>query len=360
VQFLGACIGGDILCSGGRFDNLNDTALSIDRAEIDGNVFLRRGFHATGEVRIVGARIGGALECRGGKFENPQAVALNCQSATVTRGLSWCEVALINGVLDLTAFKVSSLIDDGESWAKASCGVKLDGFHYERFAGTASNDSSMRIAWLKRQYPDHLTENFRPQPWEQCAKVLREMGHLDDARTILIEKENLARAAGRHGAPWSLRRPWDVQRAMHRFYGWSIGYGYRPGPLVRATLVVYLISCILFWLAASPSLQPGVGARLIQPTLAAANQPICADGERCAPAAPGYDTFFAPAHALEVMMPITNLRRPPEWKLRLQDEQGSWLPGSRFMLGWTWFLTLYGWVAGVLLILWLGKLIKKD
>lgn len=58
-------------------------------------------------------------------------------------------------------------------------------------------------------------------------------------------------------------------------------------------------------------------------------------------------------------MPIANFRRPPEWKLRLQDERGDWLTGARPLMAWTWFLTLDGWVAGILLVLWVGKLIKK-
>ena len=354
VRLLGASIGGSLTCRGGRFESPGGVVLGADGARIGGSVFLDKGFHARGEVRLIGASIDCSLECSGGRFENPKGRAFLCQAAQVRGALVWRDVARVQGQLDLTALKVANLVDNAASWETADGGLILDGFQYDRFAGEASTDAAMRIAWLKRQVPTHLGEAFRPQPWEHCAKVLREMGHADAARAVLIEKEALERAAGRHGGRWSLRR------ALHGFYGKSIGYGYRPGPLVAATLLVHALSTAVFWLKANPSRQWwSAPAYLIQPTAAATQLP-CPAGDGCGPEVPAYDTFLAPAHALEVMMPISNLRRPPEWKLRLQDERGEWLTGGRALMAWTWFLTLYGWLAGILLVLWVGKLIRKE
>ena len=72
VRLLGARIGGDLRCSGGRFENPGRVALSTDRAEIRGEVRLDRGFHAAGEVRLWRTRIGSDLCCLGGSFENQQ------------------------------------------------------------------------------------------------------------------------------------------------------------------------------------------------------------------------------------------------------------------------------------------------
>jgi len=51
-----------------------------------------------------------------------------------------------------------------------------------------------RIKWLSLQDEARWKQDFWPQPWEQCAKVLREMGHREDARAILIEMEKRQRA----------------------------------------------------------------------------------------------------------------------------------------------------------------------
>ena len=60
------------------------------------------------------------------------------------------------------------------------------------------------LTWLGRQEPARFGVEFWPQPYEQCAKVLREMGHGGEARKVLIEKERLQRAAARNAVAASL------------------------------------------------------------------------------------------------------------------------------------------------------------
>jgi hypothetical protein len=78
VRLLGAQVGGDLDCSGGRFKNPpregapeSGTAIYADGVHVGDNLFLRRGFGGHGEVRLQGARIGGDLDCAGGTFKNP-------------------------------------------------------------------------------------------------------------------------------------------------------------------------------------------------------------------------------------------------------------------------------------------------
>jgi hypothetical protein len=87
VRFLGAEIGGQLACNGGKFENANGDALSCDTAKITGSVFLTGGFAAEGEVRFLGAEIGGVLNCEGGKFKNANGDALSCDRAKVTGGV---------------------------------------------------------------------------------------------------------------------------------------------------------------------------------------------------------------------------------------------------------------------------------
>lgn len=50
-------------CQGGSFTNPGEYALSADRIDVSGAVFLRSGFSAQGEVGLLGAKIGGDLTC---------------------------------------------------------------------------------------------------------------------------------------------------------------------------------------------------------------------------------------------------------------------------------------------------------
>jgi hypothetical protein len=97
VRLLGAIIGGDLNAEGGTFENPNGKALSADGAKIGGNLFIRRKlspegkveneFMAEGEVRLVGATIGSYLEADGGTFRNPSGDALNADGVTVMGGV---------------------------------------------------------------------------------------------------------------------------------------------------------------------------------------------------------------------------------------------------------------------------------
>src|SRR3984893_17069436 len=86
VRLLGAHIGGTLACIG-QFENPGGNALSFDRAQIRGSVFLgTRGkqlFRALGEVRLPGAHIDGSLVCGGDLFHNPYRDALVCNNSVV-------------------------------------------------------------------------------------------------------------------------------------------------------------------------------------------------------------------------------------------------------------------------------------
>jgi hypothetical protein len=78
VRLLGAQIGGDLDCNAGTFTNpprkglpSSGRALSADRINVKGSIFLKDGFTARGEVRLLGAQVGGDLECDAGRFNNP-------------------------------------------------------------------------------------------------------------------------------------------------------------------------------------------------------------------------------------------------------------------------------------------------
>ena len=83
VRLPGAQIGSNLDCARGTFVNPTGDALSADRINVQGSVFLRNDFRAEGEVRLLGAQIGGDLSCIGGMFTNASGKALNADRILV-------------------------------------------------------------------------------------------------------------------------------------------------------------------------------------------------------------------------------------------------------------------------------------
>ncbi len=83
VRLIGATIDGNLECDGGVFKNAAGNALCADGIQVRGNVHLRNGFRADGEVRLILATIGGNLGCNGGVFNNAAGNALSAGSIQV-------------------------------------------------------------------------------------------------------------------------------------------------------------------------------------------------------------------------------------------------------------------------------------
>ena len=81
VRLIGAHVGINLNCDGARLRNGSGPAMRADGLQVDQNIFLRRGFVATGAgndaaVRLVGAHIGGSLACDEGSISNGSGPAL--------------------------------------------------------------------------------------------------------------------------------------------------------------------------------------------------------------------------------------------------------------------------------------------
>ena len=204
VRVLDAQIGGSLSCRAGTFKNLGGVALAADRAEIRGGVMLDGGFSAGGETRLAGAYVGNQLGCNGGEFQ-----ALNLQGATIKNGFLWRGVVKAGGSrLDLTNASTDVILDDVASWP-CKGNLVIDGFVYERFVNSPM-DAPTRLNWLDRQ------EKFKPQPYRQLARVLRESGDDRGARTVLFQLEDRRRR--------EYDRRW-YERCWDRVLKATIGYG---------------------------------------------------------------------------------------------------------------------------------------
>src|SRR5271157_2024669 len=83
VRLLGAQIGGNLECDASAFTNKGGYALNADGINVKGGIYLRGGFAANGEVRLLGAQIGGDLDCSGGTFTNEGGDALDADRINV-------------------------------------------------------------------------------------------------------------------------------------------------------------------------------------------------------------------------------------------------------------------------------------
>jgi len=234
VRLLGGQIGGGLDCSGGTFKNppqkelsASGKALSADRAIVKGDVFLGDDFTAEGEVRLLGARIGGDLDCSGGVFKE-----LTVEGANIARHLL---VALIQdapkGKMNLTNASADALLDDEASWPAAG-NLRLDGFVYGRIT-VGPTDAEPRLKWLA------LQPAFTPQPYRQFAKVLREMGDDRGARLVLYEME--CRRREQEDKTW-------YSRLWGRVLWATIGYGLCSRRALGWLVSLTLLGTLLFGL----------------------------------------------------------------------------------------------------------------
>ncbi len=222
VRLLSAQIGGNFECTEATLE-ARDTeiaALNADGLSVTGTVFLCDA-NVTGGVRFVGAQIGGNLSCTGAQLtaresgQESLGAALAIDSAKIIGAFLLREGASIKGTLHMTAAEIGSLSDDPACWPDPG-NLVLDRCRYGAFTGTGIT-AQERIRWLALQDPTQFDQEFWPQPWEQCAKVLREMGHRSDARLILIDKEERQRAWTRRALKSRLdgaRIRGDIERAV--------------------------------------------------------------------------------------------------------------------------------------------------
>lgn len=364
VSFKGAAIGGDLDCEGAHFSNQGGTALTANGTKIEGSVFLNDGFKAKGEVDLSFATIRGNLECDGAEFSNSEGPAFNANTANIegsvylrdgfrAEGTVNLVAARIGNlqirdviapermILDLRLTKVRIFWDDEASWPSAE-NLFLGGFRYEHLYEKAPFEADSRKKWLGLQSRD----KFRPQPYEQLAAVLREMGHERDARQVMIEK-NRERANFTHFP----RQGWWWYNVFGRF----IGYGYEPWRAFAASVVMTLLGTLLF----------GIGFKhdLIGPTSENAymkepdGQLIEKNGHPTI--SERYPVFNAFVFSFESFVPLLKLDQSASWRPNANRRSAILFFRRRvpysgsFLRGYLYFHITVGWL---LTSLWVGAI----
>lgn len=346
VRLLSAQIGGDLDCTGGIFMNPlikiigyredGGDALSADGVNVGGTVFLSEGFRAEGLVRLVGAQINGALDCSGASFHG----GLIAQGAVIKQNLYWKKILDPDKlILALVFASVDALVDDRQSWP-ALGNLILDGFVYGHISD-GPKDAKSRLDWLRRQ------KEFRPQPYRQLAKVLREEGDYAGSREVLFELEKKRRSQENHN--W-IATVWGFILRV------TVGYGHYPG-------------WTFYWLAGLVLLGFGLfcGGYYTE-SVAPTNKEtyaICKKGE---PLPPYYPRFHASIYSLENTFPLVKLGQADHWQ---PDPDSAWAtkPGhaSTYLIFSPWFLSRFlwlqiclGWVLATFFVAAVSGIVHKE
>jgi hypothetical protein len=258
-------------------------------------------------------------------------------------------------------------------------------------------DFGTRKAWLLRQRPDHLCEDFRPQPFEQLAKVLRETGHAEDARRIAILKREYqrraawaqakARAAQAGGgrdvhllgarmgtipARWLELGQGALRRGVDRLFGAVAGYGYRPLYALGWFAGLVAVSSLIFAAAdrhdavipndpftlRSAEWTGCVADRAGHPSRAAcflAAERRDAEGAPQAGEAIDYPPFSALGYTLDTAVPFVDLHQEALW---IPDAAAGW-PGFAARV-WLYFHIALGWGITALFAASVTGVVKTD
>lgn len=370
VHVRGAQIGGNLVCSGGTFFNPGKATLDAEGTTVGSNALFEISpsphrvipFRNYGLISFVSAHIRGSLLFFGAMFGPFSAV--NACYTTAGGAFTW---RAINRHHSLAIFlqdaSVGSLDDDKSGWPSAG-NLHLDGFTYRRISSDYTNPED-RLRWLRLQDPPEprlfrrvlhgllygghrLTwqqkgwPNFRPQPYQQLSKVLREAGDNAGAKRVLIEMEDTRRKFGNLNLrAWVWR--WILKGV--------IGYGYRPGYALICALIVIAIGSGLFW----------YNTDLITPT-----------DQEAYKIAPSYYQPFSPiVYSMDTFLPIINLGQKDRWMPNanggrpvdlsgfLPIPSANWLTTGWLLRLWLWVQIGLGWVLTTLFVAGLTPIVRS-
>ena len=269
VQLGGARIRGQLDMEKAEFSG----RLFMDRAEIGCDLFMRGG--RFGEVRLPGVKVGGQLSMEKAQFSGELVMQRTVVGSELLMrgektvfqkpvGALFCEVGT---VLDISCAKFESELDlTGTKVDSFLCGskdklpeLKLNRFTYNHLGGLGwgepgeqmtDRDAKWFVKWLSRQ------KDYSPQPYEQCAKVLREAGQPGKANEVLYagkerEREN---ATGWRQKAWLKLLKYTIGYGLgwRQVYvaGWVLGL-VLLGLLVAYTTSVFSKHSFWWWLAYS-------------------------------------------------------------------------------------------------------------
>jgi hypothetical protein len=230
-------------------------------------------------------------------------------------------------------------------------------------SGTLEGRAEDGYSFLKANTTGQNAGGFAPQPWEECARVLREAGHSAAARAVLIEKERLQRSARRErvrmhdlnfGTPKAALL-WMTDGVL----GATIRYGRQPMLAFAWLFLIWFVGVVAFSSAeAVGALKPSDPKIQIDPIWKGCHGGMEHRSQyQCfmeKTALTGYPRFNALVYSADTLIPVVSL-----------EMQSYWLPDDRTTRGaavrvYLWFHIALGWGLTLLAVAGFSGLVKQD
>ena len=205
---------------------------------------------------------------------------------------------------------------------------------------------------------------FKPQPYKQLAKVLRNMGHHKEANDIMIEYNDIITEKSDN----------KFIKLLKRIYGTTAGYGYKPMRVIKWMTIVWLLCSLFYWNASKVAVfapnNPLVFQKkdCYQCNVNSDGTPLLdffnyskynssnnwvlnenLDGE--------YTTFNPFMYSLDVILPIVDLQVEKDWGQYVSSNNGTLNDFTRWIM---WFEILFGWIYSLILVAILSGLAKNE
>ena len=381
---------GSLECTGGKFLN-EKTALSFNSAKINGMVYLNNSFESNGEIDFISAEILGSLDCGNGKFNSKLfEKALNFEGVKVNKSVFLNDNFEVNGIIDfgysqirntlelsnlkvkgnfiLTSAKINIIWIDDNFWEKKDFGnLQLDGLEYNHLSGK-SVDSKILLNWFEKMPKE---DNFKPQPYKQLAKVLRNMGHYNEAEDVMIEYNNQF-----------IKKDCCLLGFIFKLlYGFTAGYGYKPMRVIFTMFVIWL-SCGLFYqkmadVAVFAPSNPLIfqykeykvkiadNGTSIEDFFNSENykcekkESECNNWTKSQVLQGEYTTFSPYWYSLDILLPIVDLQMNKDWSVFISPINSDITLNhvTRWIM---WLEILFGWIFSLILVAILSGLAKNE
>ncbi len=269
VTLVAAQVTGDLNCEGARLSNPTGRALHCEDIKVESVIltadqFSTWPFEVSGRLNFLSAVIDGSFFLTNarlapgpdyrGLLKKGGPIAINLQQARISNALAVRHVGAlgekpaplgaalepVRGWFLLTGTQVTAIVDDIETGWPAVGYLDIEGASYERIRDVGRGEiATKRIAWLRRQFPDGVPgpENFRPQPYEQLSRVLRQEGLNREANAIAVEKIRM-RLAARVDKPWSRIFPRLLMLISH--------YGYSTSRAMLSFFVFVMLGTVMY------------------------------------------------------------------------------------------------------------------
>lgn len=395
LDFNSGKIGGSFTLLEAKLTPKAGPALDAERISVKGSFSLRE-TQITGTATLSGAKIGGQLNCisldlRLNKAARVRDALLNLQGVEAG-SFYWRKIKRFDGRLDLNSAKFGLIADDASSWEKVKH-VYLDQLRYDHLSNPLTLQE--RLEWLAKN--EQTLGCFEPQPYQQLAKVYREMGHDSESRLVLLEKEHLTTKQRvkdnrkrrldlkeRLNTPFvpnaalplleqqleqhnhfrklrnQYRHEWldlSIMRLWRGFLGATAGYGYAPQRVAYWAFGAILFTmCLSAMAMETGGIVPNSDVVLVSDLWAnlVAAEALPTQAWLDGPIGQHYESFFALTYAVDVFIPLIPL-----------EQETAWTPTTATALGtilWVsnWIVKLMGWIMIGLGAAGIAGVIRRD